>query len=439
MSLRYQINLRVFLSAVCILFIGGSITIWQARNAVDREVGASINLAVQLIKLGFTEASPVNLYAENSWLRLDAFNVTRHLSIQLKIPSGQIINLADHQQKIREDDAPPSWFVGLVSDSYPATEYPIAMANGSQMILIIQANPLDEITEVWQESIAFFLSLLLLTLLTFIAINLAFNRSFKLIEKIIEGLSVIETGRYEYVLPKFNISEYDHIANAINHMSKELDQVQKENSALTKHSLEIQEEERQRLAQELHDELGQSLTAIKVMAVTAAHPDSNTSDITASITDICDHLMTVVRSMMYQLHPLILSELGLMAALDDMLNHWQLRSDKLNISMVCNDEVDRLELKMSIHIFRVIQECLTNIARHADAQNVIIKLSIQDKPQKILTLFVQDDGNGCDLDDISSGFGLRGMQERIKTLEGELMITSQLHQGMTITAEIPFQ
>ena len=81
-----------------------------------------------------------------------------------------------------------------------------------------------------------------------------------------------------------------------------------------------------RIAQELHDELGQSLTAIKVMAVTARHPKSDTLHITQSITDICDHLMQVLRSMMYQLHPLILTELGLKATLDDMLKHWKERN-----------------------------------------------------------------------------------------------------------------
>ncbi len=72
--------------------------------------------------------------------------------------------------------------------------------------------------------------------------------------------------------------EYDSIAKAINHMTGELNASQQENRALTQHSLEIQEDERQRLSQELHDELGQSLTAIKVMAVTAAHDKEPTSN-----------------------------------------------------------------------------------------------------------------------------------------------------------------
>ena len=140
---------------------------------------------------------------------------------------------------------------------------------GKQLTLIIQANPLDEITEVWQESLGFFSSLFLLTLFTFLAVNLAFNKALKSIAIIVNALKIIETGQYQQKLPDFSIQEYDSIAKAINHMTGELNTSQQENRALTQHSLEIQEDERQRLSQELHDELGQSLTAIKVMAVTA--------------------------------------------------------------------------------------------------------------------------------------------------------------------------
>jgi Signal transduction histidine kinase, glucose-6-phosphate specific len=146
----------------------------------------------------------------------------------------------------------------------------------------------------------------------------------------------------------FSILEYDSIAKAINHMTDELNASQQENRALTQHTLAIQEDERQRLSQELHDELGQSLTAIKVMAVTAGRSPVEPVDIkqtTNAIIVICDHLMTVVRSMMHQLHPLVLTELGLKATMEDLLNHWSLRNPELKLSITCPDEVDYLEQK----------------------------------------------------------------------------------------------
>ncbi|MGZ4970648.1 MAG: sensor histidine kinase, partial [Methylobacter sp.] len=250
------------------------------------------------------------------------------------------------------------------------------------------------------------------------------------------------TGQYQQKLPDFSIQEYDSIAKAINHMTGELDKSRRENRALTQHTLEIQEDERQRLSQELHDELGQSLTAIKVMAVTAGRSQAGAigSDIkqtTDSIVSICDHLMTVVRSMMHQLHPLVLTELGLKATMEDLLNHWSTRNPELKLTIACPDEVDDLEQKITIQVFRIVQECLTNIVRHAQAKQASISLKIEHQPEKTLKLQVSDDGQGCAVDKIKTGFGLLGMRERINSLGGEFAIQTRPRQGMSIIATIP--
>lgn len=436
-SLRYQINLRIFLSALFILLLGGSISIWHARNAIEIEVASSVKLAVQLIELSYENNTALSLN-NRAWIMqlnsLNALNSIRHLNIQLKKSSGKVISLLKENYPDEQQETPPGWFINPVGKSYPPTEYPFISADDQQIILMIQANPMDEITEAWQETIFFFISLVLFTLLAFITVNLAFNRSLKSIEQIVAGLKAIEKGNYQQKLPAFNTLEYVSIANAINHMTTELRFAQQENSALTRHLLNIQEKERKLLAQELHDELGQSLTAIKVMAVTARHPKSDTQKITQTITEVCDHLIQVVRTMMYQLHPLILTELGLKAALDNMLKQWQGRNPDLSVSVECSDSVDALQPEVTIHLFRVIQECLTNIVRHAAAQHVQVELNINNNT---VFLKVKDDGQGCDMDKIKSGFGLRGMRERITTLGGELNISSREQQGMTIMARIP--
>jgi two-component system sensor histidine kinase UhpB len=292
-------------------------------------------------------------------------------------------------------------------------------------------------TEVWQESITFFGILCLLILFTFLAINLAFNKALKSIAVIVESLKAIETGEYEQKLPEFTVTEYANIAQAINHMTSVMAETQRQNRALTQHSLEIQEEERRRLSQELHDELGQSLTAIKVMAVTVNHEKSNTTEITASISEVCDHLIDVVRNMMHQLHPLILTDLGLKAALEDIVNQWSDRNSDISIVIDCTDEVNQLENKTTIQVFRIIQECLTNISRHAKAKQVKIDIFFNQNQQKMLHIIVADNGLGCDIETLSSGFGLRSIQERVKILGGELHIQSGLNKGMTIVAKIP--
>jgi len=217
----------------------------------------------------------------------------------------------------------------------------------------------------------------------------------------------------------------------------ELDKTRQDNRALTQHSLAIQEEERQHLAQELHDELGQSLTAIKVMAVTVPHQKADIPKISTSIVEICNHLMAVVRSMMQELHPLVLTELGLKATLDDLVQHWSERNPTLDLMIDCDEQVDSIDKNIAIQVFRVIQECLTNIVRHANAHQVSISLALSNTTQGALLLTVKDDGQGCDLKTIPRGFGLLGMKERIKSLNGEIMFDSCIGQGMSISVEIP--
>lgn len=434
MSLRNQIIYRIFFSSICILVLGGAIAIWQARQAVTKEVDASIHLALQFITLGIAD-NPVFQVQDLS--RFRTLRQTRHLSIELQTSDGQLIQFAGDNQPSDPETMPPNWFIRFVQSDYPTVEHQIKTRDGQLLTLIIKAQPLDEITEVWEESVAFFVSISLLTALTFLAVNLVLNKSFKSIGMIVDALRVIETGQYRQQLPTFSTAEFDHIAKAINHMTVELEKSQQENRALTQHSLAIQEEERQRLSQELHDEFGQSLTAIKVMAVTAAHQNADTGKISASITEICDHLIAVVRSMMQQLHPLVLTELGLKATLEEMVNHWSERNPDLNLAIRCSDEVDALDKAVIIQVFRVIQECLTNVVRHAKAHRVTIDLKMTDKPQDTLLLKVQDDGQGCDLSVTNRGFGLRGIKERIKSLNGEISLQSKPSEGMTVTARIP--
>ena len=434
MSLRDQISIRILLIALLILILGSSIAIWQARNSVSKEVDSSINLALQLIKLSVGAVKT----DETEWMyRLSSLEQTRHLKIQLKKPSGGITDITHGPQTLEAtEDRPPKWFINLVVSDYPKVEYPVITFDKQLMTLIIQANPLDEITEAWHESIAFFSSVFMLVLLTFLAVQLVFNKALNAISTIVASLQCIETGEYQKKLPDLATQEYDSIARAINHMTDVLERTQQQNRSLTQHSLKIQEEERQHLSQELHDELGQSLTAIKVMSATAAHKDSDTKEITTAIIGICDHLMTVVRSMMQQLHPLILTELGLAATLEDLVNHWNERHPLMNLTLDYDEAVDKLGKETTIQLYRVIQECLTNIVRHAQASEVTISLKVLVNLNK-LHLQVNDNGQGCDLEHITTGFGLLGIKERIKSLAGDFDLQSQLGQGMTISAYVP--
>ena len=432
MSLRNQISIRILLISLGIIFLGAAISIWQARQSIKNEVDSSINLALQLIKTSPT----IQKSGQKDWLlQLSQLEQTRHLNIQLKNSLGKKVN--EPLQPIKKTtlkNSPPVWFTNLVLSEYPKVEYPVDLNNNTGFILIIQANPMDEVAEAWQESIIFFGVIIALVSLTLLSAQLVFNKSIISIHSIIAHLKTIETGNYHKKLPAFSTQEYDTIAKAINHMTEALETSEKQNKALTQHSLEIQESERKRLSQELHDELGQSLTAIKAMAISARHETADIQEVTTSIVNICDHLTVVVRSMMKQLHPVLLTELGLKATLEDLLHQWQARSPSIAFTLHCDDAVDQVAPNTVIQVFRIIQEGLTNIIRHARATQVSVKIQLN---QGKLILLVTDNGCGCESDKLTSGFGLLGIKERIKLLEGSLQISSKINNGLQLKAQIP--
>jgi two-component system sensor histidine kinase UhpB len=434
MSLRYQIHLRILFTLLIVLSFGGTTLILQARQSVAKEVQSSVQLALQLVKLSINKTHHSHV-DNNATLRdIALLKETQQLNIQLKQQSGELLQLSASSKPTHILDT-PSWFVWMVARPYPTVNYPLVTADHKTVQIMISANALDEISEAWQETKVFFGIILLLSAGLFLAVNLIFKQVLRTVESILKNLTEIEVENYQNPLPHFAIAEFNRIALAINHLTATLHKAQQENNRLTLHSLEIQEEQRQTLAQELHDEFGQSITAIKVMAVTGKKASDNGKEIYQSIIQVCEHLVSVVRSMMKNLHPLILTELGLSASLHDLITHWHTRALSLKISLECDVEIDVIEAKIAIQVFRIIQEGITNAVRHAQAKKLLISLHLNHCSD--LVIIIEDDGVGCDKRTLCLGFGLLGMQARVKSLKGSMQILTAKNQGMKINITIP--
>jgi len=413
--------------------LGGVVAIWQARQSVEKEVESSIHLVLHLAQLGLSQ--PIVDDMPYSWLpNVSILDETRHLTIRLKKLDGEIIFLTAHHGVNYQYHIAPNWFIKAVSSENIEKEYSIDNFQGKAVVLLIKANPLDEIDEAWQEVRAFFILTVAMALLMLLAVNLVFYRALKSFQLILGRLKAVESGQYQQKLPHFTIRESELMAKAVNKMTQALQTAQQKNEALIFHSLEIQEAERQHLSQELHDELGQSLTAIKFMAVAAQQPEADGLAINASIVAICEDLFTRVRSMVRNLHPIMLTELGLKATLEDLVFYWRSRHQDIDLNFYFDENIENINQKMSIHLFRMTQECLTNVLRHAQASQVTIQLQ---QLENSIQLSIEDNGKGCDIKRLNSGFGILGMRQRIKTIGGELSIQSEQGHGLILTARIP--
>ncbi len=437
MSLRGLINARIVLSVVLILIIGGLMAIWQARQSVQKEINSSFNLALQMIDLSFSY--PGNrMLSEQHWMRqLSTIQQTRHIHISLVNDDGTESEWLTEEPEEAQEDMPPSWFKLAVTTEYPSASYDIQLMDGSTKTILIRADPIDEIAEAWSESLAFFWSIVLMMTVIFIAINLVFQSMLRSVHAILTGLRRVESGEYGKKLPRFKISEFDAIAAEVNNLSEALDIARQNNQALARHTMHIQENERQTMSRELHDEMGQSLTAVKAMAVATKQPQARTSEIADSIIDICNHLAVVVRSMMRTLHPLSLSDLGLAATLTDLVTEWQRRHPALEIDLNYDEAVDWLDEEVAIHVYRIVQECLTNVVRHAQAAKATVTVRrhiIKGKEQVLIR--VEDDGMGGLSE--GEGFGVLGMRERVESMGGQFTFDSNPGHGVRVRAWMPF-
>lgn len=210
----------------------------------------------------------------------------------------------------------------------------------------------------------------------------------------------------------------------------------KRNQSLLNRVIQVQEEEeRKRIAHDLHDDLGQYINAIKTQAaILSAHETIEVQVLSTKIMSNADHAFNSAKHLITSLRPLALDELGLAVALQYLIDTWQTNTEnKTKVHFVINDDIDHLNEQTSMIIFRVIQEALTNIAKHADAKNVYISISYL---INILTVKIIDDGNGFDIHQKTFGLGLIGIGERIEMLNGKLKIHSALNKGTEISIQI---
>jgi two-component system sensor histidine kinase UhpB len=219
-----------------------------------------------------------------------------------------------------------------------------------------------------------------------------------------------------------------------------------QNRELAATGVRIQEEERRILARELHDELGQYLNAVKIDAVclrdAAAVTAAEVKACAKSIVGTTDHLEGVVRDMVRRLRPPGLDELGLPAALENCVDGWRRRLPAVEFTIAVAEDIVELDEATNITLYRLVQEGLTNVAKHARATRVNIVMQQRaatpaGTPEVVLT--VQDNGVGPRVSAAESGLGLVGMRERVESLAGCFDLAPLHGGGFGFTARLPIK
>ena len=226
----------------------------------------------------------------------------------------------------------------------------------------------------------------------------------------------------------------------------ELNEANRSLGELSARLLHLQDEERRRIARELHDSVGQTLAAL-AMNLSSVGADIErfvkTARVIADSTALVNDMSSDIRTISYLLHPPLLDEAGLSSALTWYIKGFSERS-KIEVSLEMPDDFGRLPSELETAIFRVVQECLTNIHRHSESQVAKVRITNANDDVRIE---VQDKGKGIPPDKYSSiisapsgapGVGIRGMRERLRQLGGSLEIHSDGRgKGTVVVARLP--
>lgn len=447
MSLRLQVNLII--TALMVFFAAALIglQIDNTRRAVHEEVLGANLVAVQML----SRMNWVDGFAGSSGLEA----LTAYLRRLGRVRANEITLYDEEGKKLYE--SPPStykigreapqWYARMVAS--PLDPKVIILSSGR---ITLQADPSRATLDGWDDLRPMLWMVLTGFVLANALVYALIGQATRPLRLVVSGLRQMEQGAYNTRLPELSGREGQQISHAFNAMAQsvqggalarlqaqEARQALAENRELTQLIQARIEQERGAIARELHDELGQQVTAIKSVGLAIARKseghDAQIEQSARMVMECADQIYDGVHRLISQLRPLALDRFGLRDALQDLLGDWRVRYPDAGLSLTLNGLPDGLEEDLATATYRIVQEAVTNSLRHARASRIGIHVeALADS----LVLEVVDNGIGqIDQFHTPGHFGVPGMRERAQALGGSFNLAQIKPSGVRVRVVLP--
>jgi two-component system sensor histidine kinase UhpB len=444
-SLRVKINLIVGAVTVCFVAALLGLHLKDMRASIREEVVAANRVAAQLLHRTVwryaSAGTPVMLGF------LQGVGRVRSNDITLVDAGGKELYRSPPSPYKPGRDA-PDWFAALVST--PPSVQAIDLPDGR---LVVQSNASRAVLDAWDESVTLVAVSLALLLLVNGLVFWVVGRTVRPFGRIVAALNELEAGRFDVALPPLPGSEAAAIGGAFNRMLGVLqDNIEAEGRAL-RAERELSDNrklgrwveqhidtERRLIARELHDELGQSVTAIRSMALSVAQRvqavDAESERAARLIAEESSRLYEAMHGLIPRLAPLVLDSLGLTEALDDLVE----RTRRSHPAVVIELDVDLgdagITPSAALALYRAAQEGITNALRHGDATRLWLEVRAGSDG---LSLDLRDDGRGLPAEGTqrSGHYGLRWLAERVEALGGRFSVAPAQPCGVRLQVHLP--
>ena len=445
MTLRLKINLIV--AALTLLFVVtvAALQLTNMRASVAEEVVAANRVAAQLLNRTAWRYAAQGTPAMQAFLQ--GVGRVRSNEITLLDANGQELYRSPPSPYKSGRDA-PAWFEALVSPqpSVQSIEFP----DGK---LVVRADASRAVLDAWDNLLQLVLGSMLLLVLISALVFWQVGRAVRPFGRIVDALNRMQGGRFDTVLPALPGREAATIGAAFNRMVGELQQhIETERRAVRAEtqlsdSRELSrwidqrvEQERHLIARELHDELGQSVTAMRSMALSIAQrvaaSDAQCELAARRIAEECSRLYDAMHGIIPRLTPLVLDSFGLAEALNDLAERTRRSHPGVALDLQIDLAAAILPNETALALYRAAQEGITNALTHGQAQRLALSVSAQ---ADTVELELRDDGRGLPPEGAprSGHYGLRWLGERVQGLNGTVQLQATAPQGVSLRVRLP--
>ncbi|MFN0219975.1 MAG: histidine kinase [Hyphomicrobium sp.] len=442
MSIRMRLILA--LGALLISTIAAIVTalLLDARHRVQNEVVSSMLVTETLLRssLGSLEGAP-DVHFRVAAL-VASLQKLRHVNITL-------VSKAPGPSVAQDDDHESAGFGFMEPPEAPIVEVPVVVGGQTQDVIIIKARASDEMGEVWETIGRVSAYALVFAASAFVLTTILINRSLAPVHDLGRALHVLEEGDYNISVSQSGPPEIAKIGLQLNTLAAALRRTRDENRQLSTAIIRAQDDERLDVARELHDELGPHLFSIRATGAALIRslyqPPTDVNKAVTLARDVqqqIESLQKTNRRVLQQLSPIGLDELGLSRALAAIVSMWRNQQPDCAVELEISGQLDNIERTVALTVYRVAQEGLTNAFRHAGAKKIelhVCRLAGADPEHSdagMIHVIVRDNGVGLP-DETQSGFGLKGLRERVGALGGSFSISAMSSAGTELRAVVP--
>ena len=420
MSLRARVVALIAVVLLISTLMGTLVAGYQTRHALSAELAAGLGGARQTVNSALEDLPNSDHPARDLHQLIATFDGNLHVRSALLTADGRT---AWASKTTLPDQPAPRWFRRLLGPD--PTRVSIAVPAGSAGFREIVLTPTSEIdaAAAWREFIGVVMVLCGSGAVGLVLVYFVISAAFRPLRALAGEFGRIGTGDYTGRVVETGPTELLDLQRGFNRMASELAVTTDRNRLLGDQLLTIQEEERADIARDLHDDIGPHLFAVNMDAemIVQLNEVGRHAAIPEQVRAIqagVRHMQRQVRDLLVRLRPTRITELGLNAAISDLISFWTVRRPDIAFDVTLLEEEAQLPETTKDIVYRVVQEAANNAVRHADPRRVRIALEIDEA--QVLCVSITDDGAGRGDKIAGGGLGLVGMRERVTSVGGSL-------------------